>query len=135
MDIKYNLYFVVAFLAGLAPVLAKSEPIRLAQISRQSFAQLKPDVVKLREARLNVAFIRGQFQLPKRQRLSWIKRAAQIVSGYFGRFPVPEAHIIVVANGGSGVQSGTVFGYEIPIIRLFVGTSSQAKDLRSDWKS
>ncbi|MEM9359308.1 MAG: hypothetical protein AAGB04_24255 [Pseudomonadota bacterium] len=135
MDIKYNLFFVFAFLVGLAPFLARSEPIRLAQISRESFAQLKPDVVKLRDARLNVAFIRGRFQLPKSQRLAWIKRAAETVSGYFGRFPVPEAHIIVVANGGRGVQSGTVFGYEIPVIRLIVGTSSLEGDLRSDWKS
>ena len=86
-------------------------------------------------ARLNVAFIRGQFKLPKQQRLAWIRRAAKTVSGYFGKFPVSEAHIIVVANAGRGVRSGTVFGYTIPVIRLHVGTASTARDLNADWKA
>ena len=116
-------------------IVQAAETIQLAQISRESFAQLRPETLHVDGARLNVAFIRGQFKLPKQQRLAWIRRVAKTVSGYFGKFPVSEAHIIVVANAGRGVRSGTVFGYTIPVIRLHVGIASTAKDLKADWKA
>ena len=135
MDIKLTLLALAAFLFVFVPSAGAGEPVRLAQISRESFAQLQPNVLKVQGGRLNVAFIRGQFKLPLQQRLAWIRRAAETVSNYFGRFPVSEAHVIVVANAGRGVKSGTAFGYSIPVIRLVVGKSSTAKDLKVDWKA
>ncbi len=134
MVIKVNLlaFAILLLVATVKP--AATEPVRLAQISRESFERLQPSVLSVAGSRLNVAFVRGRFELSKQQRLAWIRRAAEIVAGYFGRFPVPEAHVIVVANSGRGVKSGTAFGYSIPVIRLVVGTSSTGRDFRADWK-
>ena len=132
---RFALSLLIVLVAVLCSSATAAEPVRLAQISRESFAQLKPSALELNGARLNIAFVKGQFELPKQQRLAWIRRAAETVSRYFGRFPVPEAHVIVVASSGRGVRSGTVFGYSIPVIRLIVGQSSMARDLEADWKA
>src|SRR6516225_3990441 len=42
--------------------------------------------------------------------LEWIRRSADIVTRYYGRFPVQDLRIRVQSVSGDGVQGGTTFG-------------------------
>ncbi|HEY4341336.1 MAG TPA: amino acid permease [Steroidobacteraceae bacterium] len=63
----------------------------------------------------------------------WTQRSATIVAHYFGRFPVPEARIAVIAVNGSRVAGGTTFGTPAPLIRVRVGSEVDDAALLNDW--
>ena len=56
--------------------------------------------------KLDVAFTDGTFALPREKLLDWIRKSATAVSVYYGRFPVPEARVLVVPVPGRGVRRG-----------------------------
>src|SRR6185312_15004301 len=43
--------------------------------------------------------------------LEWIRRSADIVARYYGRFPVQALRIRIQPVPGTGVQGGTTFGH------------------------
>ena len=64
----------------------------------------------------------------------WLKQSADAVMLYYGRFPVPEAYIHIIANGAPGVRGGQTFPGEVPLIRVSAGPASSESDLlRKDW--
>jgi hypothetical protein len=99
------------------------------------FDALPKTQLKVGGAELDVAFASGTFALPKEKILAWVERSATAVSFYYGRFPVPEARILIVPVPGKGVRRGTAFGYRGPAVRLAVGTESTEADLQDDWKA
>jgi hypothetical protein len=64
---------------------------------------------------------------------TWITRSAQIVAGYYGRFPTTSLRIRVVPEDGDGVRSGKTFGYNGGLIRVQVGRDVTEEQLRNDW--
>ena len=67
--------------------------------------------------------------------MSWIKRSAQAVTVYYGRFPVASARILLVPVAGHGIRGGQAFGYRGAAIRLLVGKETSEADLVRDWKA
>ena len=75
--------------------------------------------------------------------LEWIRRSADIVTHYYGRFPVQELRIRVQPVSGDGVQGGTTFGGAAiggaaigragGLIRVRVGRDVTASQLVEDW--
>jgi hypothetical protein len=65
--------------------------------------------------------------------LAWISRSAQIVAGYYARFPTATLRIRVVPEDGGGVTSGKTFGYNGGFIRIMVGREVTEEQLRDDW--
>lgn len=63
----------------------------------------------------------------------WVRRSADIVAHYYGRFPDPEVRIVVIPVDGKRVTGGTTFGQPAPLIRLRVGRQVAAADLLDDW--
>ena len=64
----------------------------------------------------------------------WLKQSADAVMLYYGRFPVPQAYIHIIANGAPGVRGGQTFPGEVPLIRMNAGAASSENDLlRKDW--
>lgn len=65
---------------------------------------------------------------------AWIGRAADAVTHYFGRFPVPELRLEIKDVDGHGVHGGTTYGDAggaLTVIRL--GRDSDAQMLERDW--
>ena len=100
-----------------------------------AFEGLPATEIKAEGASLKVGFAPGTFALPQQRILAWLKTSADAVSVYYGRFPVPEARILIVPISGRGVRGGTAFGYRGPAIRLLVGRDSTEDDLLEDWKA
>ena len=65
--------------------------------------------------------------------LAWVRRSAEIVSGYYGRFPTRSARVRIVAESGDGVQGGKTFANPDAFIRVRLGRAVSGAQLESDW--
>jgi hypothetical protein len=65
--------------------------------------------------------------------VAWVKRSAEIVSRYYGRFPTSTLHIQVVPEEGDGVRSGKTWGRDGGFIRVQVGRDVTDVQLHNDW--
>ena len=87
-------------------------------------------------AALQVDFGAGDLDLPHDAVVLWVRRAAEAVSHYYGRFPVSSMRVLVLPSGGSGVHNGTTWGNVggMPAFtRIRVGEHTTAEQLRDDW--
>jgi hypothetical protein len=65
--------------------------------------------------------------------LDWIRRSAQIVAGYYARFPAAQVRLRIRSMPGTGVGGGrTTRGSQLDI-QVRVGRESTALELASDW--
>lgn len=65
----------------------------------------------------------------------WIEQSADAVAMYYGRFPVPEVYVHVVARNRAGVGGGQTFPGEVPVIRIRAGLQSAPDQLlKRDWE-
>src|ERR1700679_1998421 len=77
---------------------------------------------------IEVTFGPGKFDLPRASLLDWISNAANAVSEYFGRFPVPHPLVMVrPSEGRGGVSHGTTFGGRGGFTRISVGQATTEK--------
>ena len=69
--------------------------------------------------------------------VEWIRRSADIVTHYYGRFPVADLRIRVQPVSGAGVQGGTTYGEAMGrpggYIRVRVGRDVSPAQLLDDW--
>ena len=101
----------------------------------EAFDKLVPQDLIVGSSKLHVAFAPGEFTLPKERVLAWLENSANAVAGYYGRFPVASARILIVPIEGRGVRGGQAFGYRGAAVRLLVGRASTQDDLVRDWKA
>jgi hypothetical protein len=82
-------------------------------------------------ATLEVALPREKIDLSDAAVLGWVESSARATAAYFGRFPVPRAHIELSSVDGSGVGHGTT--YPSRLIRVKLGRHATRADLAKDW--
>ncbi len=63
----------------------------------------------------------------------WIRRSANIVAGYYGRFPTTRLTVRVIAEAGDGVHGGKSFANPDAFIRVQVGREVTEAQLLGDW--
>ena len=80
-----------------------------------------------------VSFESEHFDLPESALLAWVRRAAQAVSAYYGKYPVPRARVRIFAEGRHGVSDGTSYGDDGAWCRISVGSQTTVADLDRDW--
>jgi hypothetical protein len=86
---------------------------------------------------IQVDFGPGTTDLPADRIVAWVENAANSVTTYYGRFPVPRDRILVQFESGSGgVDHGTTWGgvggYPA-FTRVRVGEHTTQQDLDNDW--
>lgn len=65
---------------------------------------------------------------------AWIRKCAEAVHVYYGRFPVPRLYIHVPLVGGSGVKGGETMPGDVPLIRVRIGREATDDELmHEDW--
>jgi len=85
-------------------------------------------------SRIDVNIESGEMQASKADLMKWVRWAAESVSAYYGRFPVPQLLLRIVASDGKGVRGGRTFGRENGgFITIHVGKDAQFSDLARDW--
>jgi hypothetical protein len=65
--------------------------------------------------------------------MHWVQLAGEAVATYYGKYPVPHATLRIHSFKGSGVRHGQTFGFNGGLIKIGVGSETQASDLADDW--
>jgi hypothetical protein len=64
----------------------------------------------------------------------WIRRSAEAVTSYYGRFPAARARLSITVFAGRGIGGGRVVMSDLPTIRISVGRYSEPDDFERDWR-
>jgi hypothetical protein len=82
---------------------------------------------------LQLEFDRKDFNGEALAVLEWVRRSADIVSGYYGRFPTANVRVRLVPQSGPGVHGGKTFANPNAFIRVQLGREVTAEELLADW--
>ena len=94
------------------------------------------ETINIANATLHIDFAPGTLNLSHDIILRWITHAAQAVTTYYGRFPVPSARIYIQPAPGSGVHGGSTWGNvggSPAFTRIHVGEDTTPAQLDDDW--
>jgi hypothetical protein len=92
-----------------------------------------PNTVQVAGAAIHVDFAPGEFALGAGPLLEWVRRSANIVAGYYGRFPTARLELRLQPESGAGVQGGQTFGGHGAFMRVRVGRDVTPAQLSADW--
>jgi hypothetical protein len=84
-------------------------------------------------ARLDIVVEGSTLPLQAKDVLHWVKSAAESVTAYYGRFPLPQVLIRIIPFEGRGVRNGVTFGDGGGRITIHVGNETSPSELDSDW--
>lgn len=84
-------------------------------------------------SRIDVNVESGDLKLSQAELLHWVQLAGEAVATYYGKYPVPHVTIRIHSFKGVGVRHGQTFGYDGGLIKIGVGSETQASDLAEDW--
>jgi hypothetical protein len=65
--------------------------------------------------------------------MHWVKTAANNVSQYYGRFPVPHLTLRIRSDDRSGVHHGVTYARDGGLIVISVGRNTEIDELDDDW--
>lgn len=86
------------------------------------------------KARVDVHVDQGPLQASNQDLMQWVHWAADSVTTYYGRYPVPEVQLRIIPTSGKGVRGGKTFGEsDGGLIRIHVGSEATMADLAADW--
>jgi hypothetical protein len=91
------------------------------------------NTVQVAGAAIHVDFEPGEFALGAGPLLEWVRRSANIVAGYYGRFPTARLELRLQPESGAGVQGGQTFGGHGAFMRVRVGRDVTPAQLTADW--
>lgn len=92
-----------------------------------------PTTLTLPGATLDVILPDQPSQPSSADLLAWVKDAANAVTAYYGRFPVPHATLKIQSDDRRGVHHGTTWGMHGGFIRIAVGRNTDPAKLKDDW--
>ena len=99
----------------------------------RAFEQLPATRIEVGGGVLEVAFGLGELELSREAILAWVARCVRAVAEYFGRLPDPNARLLIVPVGGSGIRGGTTYGYRGAASRILLGRDTTEAQLERDW--
>ncbi len=119
-------------LPGMTGRLGAQSYGSLGEVVRE-FARHRPMRLSVGGAHIDLAFAQGSNGIDTPRVVDWVTRSARAVTHYFGRFPVPQVKLLVVADDSARVGHATTWGYGGATIRIGVGTQAAALAFRRDW--
>jgi hypothetical protein len=91
-------------------------------------------VVEVASGKIDITWPDEPLQLTHNDLLHWIKTAANTVSQFYGRFPVPHLTLRIRSDGRSGIHHGVTYATNGGLILITVGRTTTVSDLDSDWR-
>jgi hypothetical protein len=82
---------------------------------------------------VTIGFARDPGALDRGALRAWVRHSAEAVAGYYGRFPVGQARLVVSTRPGHGVGGGRTWAHDGALIRIRVGEDNDATDYADDW--
>src|ERR1700740_96942 len=84
-------------------------------------------------ARVDIGIEGSTLRLPAKDLFRWVRSAAESVTAYYGRFPVPQVLIRITPFEGRGIRNGMAFGDRGGRITIRVGNETSPAEFASDW--
>ena len=84
-------------------------------------------------SRIDVTIDSSEAPLSQTDVMRWVQNAAESVTAYYGRFPVPHLTLRVISFDGNGVRHGMTWGRDGGLIRIFAGIKTSAAVFADDW--
>jgi hypothetical protein len=84
-------------------------------------------------SRIDVTVESGNLKLSQAELMHWVQTAGEAIATYYGRYPVPHLVIRIVPFQGNGVRHGQTWGYSGGLIKIGLGSETQASELAEDW--
>src|SRR6266481_6544602 len=84
-------------------------------------------------ARIDVTIDARKLDVPQAELMRWVKSAAESVTAYYSRFPVPHLALRIASFEGTGVRHGQTFGRDGGLITISVGNKTPPAQLAEDW--
>ena len=85
------------------------------------------------DGKIDVTLPDDPMQLTRDNLLHWVKNAADSVSQYYGRFPVPHLTLRIRSDDRPGVHHGVTYPRDGGLILISVGRKAEINDLNDDW--
>src|SRR5258707_7081322 len=121
------------FRAGSLPRAALAALFFLVCFSFVSAKDEMTSSLVIGNARIDIVIERSSLRVPVKDIFRWAKSAAECVTAYFGRFPVPQLLIRITPFKGRGIRNGRTFGDRGGRITIRVGDETSPAELASDW--
>lgn len=122
----------IAAAPWVARIAAAADYRKLGEV-RQEIARQPRLELAVGGGSIEIAFADAAAGLDREQVLAWVKRSAQAVSVYFGRFPVDRVSVLIVAEPGGRIGHATTWGYDGATIRIRVGLDAKSAAFLDDW--
>ena len=113
------LYLLPAFLLVFCPYSTKADGVT--------------STLMIGGSRIDVTIDSSEAPLSETEVMQWVKNAAESVTTYYGRFPVPHLTLRVVSFDGSGIRHGESWGMNGGMIRIHAGSKTSPEDFAEDW--
>jgi hypothetical protein len=84
-------------------------------------------------ARIDVNIGAGKGEISQSDLMRWVKSAAESVTAYYGRFPLPHLFLRINTFDGRGVRHGQTFASDGGLITIRVGSVTSPAELADDW--
>ena len=120
-------FLLIALCAVVGSAVAAAPP------APHGSPQPQMETITLGEAQLELQFAPGFDAAAHSEARSWVRRSAQAVAGYLGRFPVKRVTILLIPQPGTGIAGGTTYNEPELSIRVRVGRDTAHADYLEDW--
>lgn len=97
------------------------------------FGPLRLHTIVAEGARIDLQITPGKLELTDDELVAWGSNAARCITTYFGRFPLPEALVLLVPSSGRWVGEGKTLSGGGGAIFMRVGERAPLRALREDW--
>ena len=85
------------------------------------------------EGSIDVVFADGAVGVDRTKVLAWVRRSGIAVTTYFGRFPVRNLGLLIIAEDSAKIGHATTFGYAGSATRIHVGAAADDAAFARDW--
>jgi hypothetical protein len=89
--------------------------------------------LQIGNARIDIVIEHTSLHVPMKDIFLWVKAAAESVTTYYGRFPVPEVLIRITPFKGRGTRDGMTFGDRGGRITIGIGNDTSPSEFAADW--
>lgn len=125
--------FAVVIAAALAPISNGTDRYSDGDGLYAALREQPHTRLSIGEGEIEVVFADGAPGLDHAQVMEWIGSSARAVTTYFGRFPVRHVGLLVIADDGDRISSGSTYGFSGSAIRIHVGRMARETAFQDDW--
>ena len=97
-----------------------------------AFDQLPATELKVAGATFKIAYAPGELTVAQTTALDWVRKSAEAIAAYFGRFPVASVRILIVPVPADGVHASS-WGHRGAAIRVRLNHRATDQEVSTSW--